>query len=592
MRPLFTVTLLWLTLACGREGDVNGESSPADTMSDHGWLTHPTEEELIRGDAVEGSYLVAFKGVPTGTSSAAINSYGIRKQTMHGLADKALGKSELISIDLLANLNLSDPQFSFKPLLDRLPGPSGLELRFHNPKQDRAAISKVQFSSQEAAHTQLHTWYEQGVIWYAEPNYISKPKGVLEDDIITNFNDPVSFPWLDQIAYISTIQYFNENPAVDSPVIAVLDSGVDVLHPALADNIYLNTDGQNQLCLEDLYGCDTTDTKKDVLGRGTVYPAGTSGFNQSCNNEQSNCAHGTHVTGIIAAQDSSYVGVCPYCRVLVVKVVGIKEENGRESFQIEDSAIIAGLAYVSGFTVGGEPLVRVINASFGKFQKSRSVGLFIESLTKFGRGILTVAAAGNEDTMKPQYPAAFEDVIAVSSVDSSSDTPQKAPSSNFGMWVDISAPGSGSCRITSGILSSIPGGLSYCTEGTSMASPVVAGVAGLVLAAEPTLDYDQLRSRVLNSAVPDNLYRDGVNNAFRPRVSGQELVPLLGGGVVNALAAVDLSVEKSDPIFTEKRDAVRPGCGSIGAQGSSWWSLALLLLPLYLLNRKKCRHRC
>ena len=147
--------------------------------------------------------------------------------------------------------------------------------------------------------------------------------------------------------------------------------------------------------------------------------------------EQSNCSHGTHVAGIIAAEDSGYIGICPYCSILVVKVVDIKIKDGKESFQIEDSAIIAGLAYVSGFTVNGEPLVRVINASFGKFQRSRSVGLLLIPFSKFGKGVLTIAAAGNEDTMKKQYPAAFDEVIAVANIESSKSLPRKSPSSNF-----------------------------------------------------------------------------------------------------------------------------------------------------------------
>ena len=147
---------------------------------------------------------------------------------------------------------------------------------------------------------------------------------------------------------------------------------------------------------------------------------------------------------------------------MVVKVVDVEiDESGKEQFQIEDAAIIAGLAYLSGFTVDGDPLVRVINASFGKFQESRNVGLFIEALKNFGKGVLMVAAAGNEDTMKEQFPAAFEDVVAVSNVQSDAGSPKKSRSSNFGMWVDISAPGSGNCIRGEGILSSIPGGFRF-----------------------------------------------------------------------------------------------------------------------------------
>ena len=120
-----------------------------------------------------------------------------------------------------------------------------------------------------------------------------------------------------------------------------------------------------------------------------------------------------------------------------------------------------------------------------------------------------------------------------------------------------------------------------------MASPVVAGGAGLVLAANPNLDYGQLRDRVLATAVPDNLYRDGTNDAYRPRLGGGSLIPLLGGGVVNAQRAVDPSSIRTSLALTNQRDVVKPGCGSIG-QGTGQLSLLglLLLLPLILLLRR------
>ena len=587
MKPISLLlwSLTWLCLSCGREGEglshhLLGSSDP--------WLVHPSQEEIELGQTTEGSYLVGFKSPDTRLENYSFsNSLPSRRDAIHQIGLMA-DKSEVQSMALLANLNLSSPKKSFA-LPRKLSGPELLDWGESN-FDDRLSIMKVTFSSKEDADRVLNEWYRQGKIYYAEPNYISQTGGSFEQSVIADFSDSTSFPWLDQISFIEAFEYLDSNEPNSTPIVAVMDSGVDVLHPSLQDNIYTNTQGQNKLCVDDQYGCDTTEGFKDVLGKGTVYPAGTTGFGQACVGEQSNCSHGTHVAGMIAARDfgSSYIGVCPYCSILVVKVVGIKEEGGKESFQIEDSAIIAGLAYVSGFTVNGEPLVRVINASFGKFQRSRSVGLFIESLKNFGKGVLTIAAAGNEDTMKRQYPAAFDDVIAVSNVESSKALPQKSPSSNFGMWVDIAAPGSGEgFPGGGGILSTIPGGGSYCSEGTSMASPIVAGVAGLILATNPNLNTAELRERLLNSALPDNLYQDGVNNTYRPRVDGGTLVPLLGGGVVNAWAAVDQSVQKSDPVFSEKRDVVRPGCGSIGQANASSVFLFLLLPFILLLVRTR-----
>ena len=135
--------------------------------------------------------------------------------------------------------------------------------------------------------------------------------------------------------------------------------------------------------------------------------------------------------------------------------------------------------------------------------------------------------------MKRAYPAAFENAVSVSNVNDDKENPTKAPSSNFGMWVDIAAPG------FPGINSTGPGDIYYEEPGTSMAAPIVAGVAGLVLAAEPELDASELTDRLLRTSIPDKLYADGMNDYYRPVEDGIGLVPLLGSGVVNAYLALN-----------------------------------------------------
>ncbi len=451
-----------------------------------------------------------------------------------------------------------------------------------------ASLVTVSFSSEASAQIALAQWQRQGNIWFAERNGRSYLKSEREDEIINKFeNNQQNTPWLEEISYISAIKKMATVSEVAEPVIAVMDSGVDVFHRHLQAAIYQNETGQNKLCKNDIYGCNTTKAKKDVLGDGNVYPTGTDDFGQSCMGNDE-CEHGTHVAGIIAARDAdNYVGLCPYCKLLVVKVVEVENQNGKSKFAIKDSSIIAGLAYISGFKVAGEPLVRVINASFGKFEKSRSVELFIEALKKFGRGTLMVAAAGNEDTMKRQYPAAFDSVMAVSNVMSDINNPSKSESSNFGSWVDISAPGDGSCQglgSSRGILSSVPGGDSDCKVGTSMASPVVAGIAGLVLASEPNLTASQLEARLLQTASVAELYQDSSNAPYRPTISGVGAIPLLGSGIINAYAALDPSQVTALPLSTARSDLVGTGCGQLGGSvqtsSASW---LLLLGPLVLM---------
>jgi len=219
--------------------------------------------------------------------------------------------------------------------------------------------------------------------------------------------------------------------------------------------------------------------------------------------------------------------------------------------------------------------VRVINASFGKFVRSRAVGLLVR-LLRDKRGTLIVAAAGNEDTLTMEYPAAFPDAVAVAAVDTRL---RKVSFSNFGHWVDVSAPGQG-------ILSTVPGAAAEAKSGTSMATPMVAGIAGLVLARHPSMGYDELRGVLTQSADPKfygSEFEEGYNYTYYyPKLEGESArIPLLGLGLVNAFAAVNRTPSEGLPIYSpDERVSARCGTAPGGHAQNSWLALAFLLLPL------------
>ena len=168
----------------------------------------------------------------------------------------------------------------------------------------------------------LTAWFEAGKIWYAEPNGRQELKGELEDSLVKTFRNNPSTPWLTQVGWVDAMQTLSGVTEKSTPIIAVMDSGVDVMHSDLKDAVYVNESGANKLCRDDFYGCNTTKAQKELLGDGNVYPTGTQDFGQTCPVGSENCEHGTHVAGIIAARSAeSYVGLCPYCQILVVKVV-------------------------------------------------------------------------------------------------------------------------------------------------------------------------------------------------------------------------------------------------------------------------------
>lgn len=228
-----------------------------------------------------------------------------------------------------------------------------------------------------------------------------------------------------------------------SSVVAVVDTGVQLDHPDLAAQIVQGYDFVDDDTLaEDGYG------------------------------------HGTHVAGTIAAVTDNGVGVagtCPACRIMPVRVL---DRYGGSAF-----TVAAGIVFAS------DNGARVINLSLGGPYSS----IVEESLAlATRRGALPVCAAGNDGTNDTRYsfPAADDHCIAVAAT---TIRDELAWFSNYGSWVDIAAPGES-------IYSTLPYDEYFWADGTSMATPHVAGVAGLL--AGSGMSSGQVRARLLQTADP------------------------------------------------------------------------------------------
>ena len=209
---------------------------------------------------------------------------------------------------------------------------------------------------------------------------------------------------------------------------------------------------------------------------------------------------------------------------MAIKVV----ENIDNQGQILDSSIISALKYISSFTnKEGKNLIRLINASFGKFEKSTAITLMLAKLKRLRDGILMVAAAGNENSSQKTYPAALQQVISVAAVD---DSNIKTNYSNYGYWVDIAAPG-GNHNVDGNffITSTAPGYELSETQGTSAAAPMVTGAAGLILAKYPNISIETLKSRIINYTSP-----------FPEQEHGYKKTNLLGTGILNIDNAINI----------------------------------------------------
>lgn len=597
MRLLTLLILVSELVACGRPSErrlpADDDSEVEEATAENVELAH--EDDIADHKAIGGSYIVAFR--TPNTVMSKFRSY-LAESIAHqsAIADRLISLPQVSDINYVTSLDLNtaaglvkDPTFAAPPAL-RL-----FWNGFSDPDSGRASIAKVDFKSPEEAAATLAEWEQQGLIWYAEPNRLGEveqttPSKSVQDYVETYKTLETQAIWWQTIKLTEAFTKLGEEKTSTEfqPLIAVLDSGTDIEHPALKNRIW-NNDALNQSgCSDDLHGCNATQSKKGTLGNGEVNPATTSRYNEECPVEIGVCRHGTHVAGIIAAEPSTdYGGVCPFCQIVTVKIVGKTAGGQGAPDKIADSSIIAGFTYVTRFTQGSNKAIRLINASFGKFQRSRTVGIMIRLLYRAGGGILVVAAAGNEDTDKREYPGAFDDVLAVANV-TSIDT-FKHSSSNYGRWVDIAAPGSGVCPRQDasfddgdGILSTIPGGHLACLKGTSMASPVVAGVAALLVAQNPNISVDAIKERLLQTADP-SLYQKAENSAYFPRVPGERFqLALLGQGVVNAANAINNKRTDGRPA-TEVTNRVTSECGAIGGRYLMEPSRALLMMVLLFL---------
>lgn len=314
-------------------------------------------------------------------------------------------------------------------------------------------------------------------------------------------------------------------------VIAVIDSGVDLTHPDLAPNLWVNAD--------ELPGNGIDD---DLNG----YPDDVNGWDFWENDPvpQDLVGHGTHVAGIIAAAANNGVGgagACPRCRVMPLRsALDLEGEVNAIAYAVENGADVVNMSFGNGYF------------SLLEYLAIAWAGL---------NGVLVVAAAGNEfgdNDMPleidpdgdgvidccPEYPASHDlpNLISVTAsngldqygyetgcvIRAGAILPRCAFTNTGHDSVDLAAPGVD-------ILSTVPPGTYDVWNGTSMAAPFVAGVAGLVKSAHPTYGPVEMRNAILNSVDRPDFLRVWWNADATRLIRGSFTVT---DGRVNALAAL------------------------------------------------------
>jgi subtilisin family serine protease len=297
-------------------------------------------------------------------------------------------------------------------------------------------------------------------------------------------------------------------------VVGIADSGVAWRHPDLVENIYQNlgedADGDGHV-IEQSGGTWVFDPG-DVNGLdddGNGYTDDFVGWNfinddgEQDNDPDDPSGHGTHVAGLAAGRTNNGVGIS--CISWNVKILPTSAANSQS-----DNTIERGLNSVVYLAENGAD---IINMSWGSDSTSQLQQDVMAYAT--GLGSLLVAAAGNDTTSALHYPSSLPGVISVAAV---GKTDRAASYSNYGISVDISAPGGAGLN---GVRSTTPPSNYGDKSGTSMASPIVAGVFSLLKSLRPSWSNDQLMQQVLGTA-------DSIED-LNPNVAG-----LLGEGRVNA----------------------------------------------------------
>jgi subtilisin family serine protease len=253
-----------------------------------------------------------------------------------------------------------------------------------------------------------------------------------------------------------------------SVTVAVIDTGVDLNHPALKDSIAINakelagksgTDDDGNGLIDDIYGYNFVSNNGDV-------------------NDDN--YHGTHCSGLVVANGSTSKvwGVAPGAKLLPIKVLN---NNGA-------GTVLNG---TKGIYYAVSRGAKVISMSWGTKAYSKILDDAVQYAIK--NGVTVVAAAGNNGQnldSNPFFPASSSGVISVGSVDSNG---LLSFFSSFGKSVTIMAPGSL-------IISTTPGGKYTTVSGTSMATPQVAGAIALKLAVTPSASPSSLKKNLCDSA--------------------------------------------------------------------------------------------
>lgn len=346
---------------------------------------------------------------------------------------------------------------------------------------------------------------------WAEPNYVDEVQSIPNDAYFSG-------QW--GLSKILAPQAWDLEFGQTSPVVvAVVDSGVDLDHPDLRNKLMGGYDFVN---------------------------------NDSV--PEDNVGHGTQMAGIIAAQTQNGIGIAGTSWLSIIMPVRVRDRLGGGTHR----------QMYEGFVYAVNHGARIINysASGAHSNLKRAAVDYATS-----QGVLVMAPSGNDNLGTPQYPAAYDSVIAVGSTNINDE---RESTSNYGSYLDLAAPGVDILSTYAG------GGYSYST-GTSGSAAFVSGLAALIWSRNPNLSPGQVRQLIehyaddLGPVGVDQFFGHGRINAFRsvantPVGTGEILgrvVNSAGQPVPGAAIRIDSSVMPPNVAGEFRFTLVYPGSYTI-----------------------------
>lgn len=423
---------------------------------------------------------------PLARAKSATKALGdvLERKTITAYMDRETQLMRILYKEIVLRFKPGASQKACKAIIDEC----GLTLRSRNPMIAEQMIltdSQMKYPGEQLIRlaARLSTLDE---VAFAAPNFVSQFRRNAAAS-----RTPSSKQW--HLRMVGATKAWKITRGKRAVVIAVLDDGIDVEHPELRGNILRNPDPDEplDLCGRDFYLPDSD---------GDHFNPRPKRFRAPFDLMSGNDIHGTACAGIAVGRGPHAYGLAPNCRLLPVKVFHADD-------LASESQVADAIRYAAAFA-------DVISCSWGG-AKSPDIEFALQDARRLGRkgkGTVIVCATGNDGLGRVDYPASDPNAIAVGA---STDEEILASYSNRGPEVCVVAPSNGGTRAifttdvstpargfnTGNAAAGSADGL-YTNDfgGTSSATPLVAGLCGLLLSLKPKMTADDVRATLIASA--------------------------------------------------------------------------------------------